>query len=190
MSPPRSSTASAGIVAPQTSGWTGVQPGLMPAWSLSPTLPGTSPQASLCPPPWTSPEHCQKQPLRSLICAEQAEMRMLTLRPPSGGWTSLWLRAAREGPPGSGGHLGGPAEHVLGRWSCAPSRHPPETTPRVSSGPSTAPLVSPPPAQPENPSEDSKEVVLSVRSAGEPPIKVHGLPEQRAPDDRDADGQH
>lgn len=32
-------------------------------------------------------------------------------------------------------------------------------------------LGSPPPAQPENPSDDRKEVVLSVRSAGEPPIK-------------------
>ena len=100
---------------------------------------------------------------------------MFTARPPSGGWTALWLRVAREGPPGSGGHLGGPAEHVLDRWPCAPSRHTPppnpETTPRVSSGPSTAPSASPPPAQPKNPSEDRKEVVLSVRSAGEPPIK-------------------
>lgn len=100
---------------------------VMPAWSLSPTLHGTSPQASLCPPPWTSPEHCQKQPLRSLVCAEQAEVRMFTARPPSGGWTALWLRVAREGPPGSGGHLGGPAEHVLDRWPCAPSRHTPPT---------------------------------------------------------------
>lgn len=82
-------------------------------------------------------------------------------RPLSGGWTSLWLRAAREGPPGSGGHLGGPAEHVLGRWPCAHSRHPL----RLHQG------LAPPPAQPENPSDDRKEVVLSVRSAGEPPIK-------------------
>ena len=51
-SPPRSSTARAGIVAPQTAGWTGVQRGPMPTGSLSPTLPGTSPQASLGPPPW------------------------------------------------------------------------------------------------------------------------------------------
>ncbi|MXQ89285.1 hypothetical protein E5288_WYG015929 [Bos mutus] len=79
----------------------------MPVWSLSPTLHGTSPQASLCPPPWTSPEHCQKQPLRSLVCAEQAE--------------------------------------------------------------------------PKNPSEDRKEVVLSVRSAGEPPIKDTACQTNRDP---------
>ncbi|XP_012581310.1 PREDICTED: microtubule cross-linking factor 1 isoform X2 [Condylura cristata] len=86
----------------------------------------------------TSPEHCQKQPLRSHIRAEPSGVRVLHSPPavrrmdsivvvgsegkgrpdPECPFSATRARGATEDT------TGGPSEHMVGRWPCAPSRHP------------------------------------------------------------------
>lgn len=149
--PPGVSAARGGDSSPQTAGWTGVQRGPMPTGSLSPTLPGTSPQASLGPPPLTT----GPGPAQSTAEAAAAEPRLCgqsrgedAHSAPLVWRLDLTVAAGRRGrAPGSGGHLGGPAEHVLAR-GLVPT---PGTPWRLHQG------LAPPPAQPENPSDDRKE---------------------------------
>uniref|UniRef100_G1LLL3 Microtubule crosslinking factor 1 n=1 Tax=Ailuropoda melanoleuca TaxID=9646 RepID=G1LLL3_AILME len=137
----------------------------------------------------TSPEHCQKQPLRSHVCAEQAGVRVLH-SPPAVRRVDSIVVAGGEGPfptsrarGGAGDAKGGPSEHVLSRWPCAPSRHsrdyvegglrPLESalcTPLGFASPLHSLQMS------KNMSDDMKEVAFSVRNTicsgpPKPPLK-------------------
>ncbi|KAM4841344.1 microtubule cross-linking factor 1 isoform 1-T1 [Thomomys bottae] len=128
----------------------------------------------------TSPEHCQKQPLRSHVLTEQSGVRVLH-SPPAVRRVDTIVTAGSEGrsrldPEGpfptsrARGSLG--AEPGLSRWPCATSRHPRdfmEGSLRPLDGalcPSlgfAAPLHSL--DMSKNMSDDMKEVAFSVRSA-------------------------
>ncbi|XP_019653470.2 microtubule cross-linking factor 1 isoform X9 [Ailuropoda melanoleuca] len=145
----------------------------------------------------TSPEHCQKQPLRSHVCAEQAGVRVLH-SPPAVRRVDSIVVAGGEGKcrsepecpfptsrarGGAGDAKGGPSEHVLSRWPCAPSRHsrdyvegglrPLESalcTPLGFASPLHSLQMS------KNMSDDMKEVAFSVRNTicsgpPKPPLK-------------------
>ncbi|XP_052048659.1 microtubule cross-linking factor 1 isoform X2 [Apodemus sylvaticus] len=133
----------------------------------------------------TSPEHCQKQPLRSHVLTEQSGVHVLHSPPAirrldsivSGGEGRS--RADPEGPfPTSRarGNLadakGGHPEPVLNRWSCTPPRHPrdcvegslrPLDRPICPSLGFASPLNSL--DMSKNMSDDMKEVAFSVRNA-------------------------
>ncbi|XP_045637838.1 microtubule cross-linking factor 1 isoform X2 [Ursus americanus] len=145
----------------------------------------------------TSPEHCQKQPLRSHVCAEQAGVRVLHSPPTVRRVDSIVVvggegkgRSEPECPfptsrarGGTGDTKGGPSEHVLSRWPCAPSRHPRDyvegalrplesalCTPLGFASPLHSLQMS------KNMSDDMKEVAFSVRNAicsgpPKPPLK-------------------
>ncbi|XP_036678832.1 microtubule cross-linking factor 1 isoform X4 [Balaenoptera musculus] len=127
----------------------------------------------------TSPEHCQKQLPRSLVCAEQAGVRMLhsppAIRRLDGTVVAGGEGRARGGP---GGTKGGSSEHILSRWPCAPSKHPRDYTegglwPLDSTLGFSSPLHSL--EMSKNLSDDMKEVAFSVSavcsSPGEPLVK-------------------
>ena len=127
----------------------------------------------------TSPEHCQKQLPRSLVCAEQAGVRMLhsppAIRRLDGTVVAGGEGRARGGP---GGAKGGSSEHILSRWPCAPSKHPRDYTegglwPLDSTLGFSSPLHSL--EMSKNLSDDMKEVAFSVSavcsSPGEPLVK-------------------
>ncbi|XP_057554805.1 microtubule cross-linking factor 1 isoform X2 [Hippopotamus amphibius kiboko] len=128
----------------------------------------------------TSPEHCPKQPPRSLVCAEQAGVRVLH-SPPAVRRLDGVVAAGGEGRArgGLGDAKGGPSEHVLSRWPCAPSRHPRDYTeaglrPLDSTLGFSSPLHSL--EMSKNLSDDMKEVAFSIRSTvcaspGEPLVK-------------------
>ncbi|XP_059749574.1 microtubule cross-linking factor 1 isoform X2 [Balaenoptera ricei] len=127
----------------------------------------------------TSPEHCQKQLPRSLVCAEQAGVRMLH-SPPAIRRLDGTLVAGGEGRArgGPGGAKGGSSEHILSRWPCAPSKHPRDYTegglwPLDSTLGFSSPLHSL--EMSKNLSDDMKEVAFSVSavcsSPGEPLVK-------------------
>uniref|UniRef100_A0A8C0RYV4 Microtubule crosslinking factor 1 n=1 Tax=Canis lupus familiaris TaxID=9615 RepID=A0A8C0RYV4_CANLF len=145
----------------------------------------------------TSPEHCQKQPLRSPMCAEQAGVRVLHSPPAVRRMDGIVVagsegkgRAEPECPfptsrarGGTGDTKGGPSEHVLSRWPCAPSRHPRDY---VEGGlrPLESALCAPLGfasslhglQMSKNMSDDMKEVAFSVRNAicsgpPKPPLK-------------------
>nr|XP_044999839.1 microtubule cross-linking factor 1 isoform X3 [Jaculus jaculus] len=125
----------------------------------------------------TSPEHCQKQPLRSHVLTEQSGVHVLHSPPAIRRVDSIVTSA--EGPfPTSrargnlGDVKGGHPEPVLSRWSCAPSRHPrdyvegalrPLDRPLCTSLGFASPLHSL--DMSKNMSDDMKEVAFSVRNA-------------------------
>ncbi|XP_039111163.1 microtubule cross-linking factor 1 isoform X3 [Hyaena hyaena] len=145
----------------------------------------------------TSPEHCQKQPLRSHVCAEQAGVRVLHSPPAvrrvdsiAGAGGEAKGRSEPECPfptsrarGGTGDSKGGPPEHVLSRWPCAPNRHPRDYMEgglRPLESALCAPLGFASPLHSlqmsKNMSDDMKEVAFSVRSAmcsgpPKPPLK-------------------
>ncbi|XP_071458570.1 microtubule cross-linking factor 1 isoform X1 [Marmota flaviventris] len=137
----------------------------------------------------TSPEHCQKQPLRSHILTEQAGVRVLHSPPAVRRVESIMTggesrsRLEPEGPfptsrvrGGLGDVKGGHPESVLSRWPCASSRH---TRDYVEGALCTSlgfasPLHSL--DMSKNMSDDMKEVAFSVRNAicsgpNEPQVK-------------------
>nr|XP_051708096.1 microtubule cross-linking factor 1 isoform X1 [Oryctolagus cuniculus] len=134
----------------------------------------------------TSPEHCQKQPLRSHVLTEQSGVRVLhsppAVRRMDGivqGGSEGRGRLDPEGPfPTSrarvslGDAKGGPLEPMLGRWPCAPCKHPRdymEGALRPLESPLCTPLGFASPLHSlemsKNMSDDMKEVAFSVRSA-------------------------
>nr|XP_031546017.1 microtubule cross-linking factor 1 [Vicugna pacos] len=120
----------------------------------------------------TSPEHCQKQPLRSLVCAEQAGVRVLHSPPTVRRLDSIMAVGGEGRARGLGDTKGAPSEHVLSRWPCAPSRHPRdyvEGGPRPLDSTLATPLGFSPPLHSlemsKNLSDDMKEVAFSVRNA-------------------------
>ncbi|XP_047649677.1 microtubule cross-linking factor 1 isoform X2 [Phacochoerus africanus] len=132
----------------------------------------------------TSPEHCQKQPLRSLVCTEQAGMRVLH-SPPAVRRLDGIMVAGGEGRVrgGPGDTKGGLSEQVLSRWPCATSRHPRDYT-EGGLQPLDSALGNPlgfssslhSLEMSKNMSDDMKEVAFSVRNTicsgpGEPPVK-------------------
>ncbi|XP_058532891.1 microtubule cross-linking factor 1 [Ochotona princeps] len=129
----------------------------------------------------TSPEHCQKQPLRSHVLAEQSGVRVLHSPPAVRRLDSIMQGGGEgrsqldpEGPfptssraRGSLGDVkGGPLEPMLGRWPCAPCKHPRDYSPLES--PLCGPLGFASPLHSlemsKNMSDDMKEVAFSVRS--------------------------
>lgn len=145
----------------------------------------------------TSPEHCRKQPLRSHVCTEQAGLRVLHSPPAVRRMDSIAV-AGGEGKGhsepecpfptsrargGTGDSKGGPSEHVLSRWPCAPSRHPRDYVEgglRPLESALCAPLGFASPLHglqmSKNMSDDMKEVAFSVRNAicsgpPKPPLK-------------------
>ncbi|XP_012882614.1 PREDICTED: microtubule cross-linking factor 1 [Dipodomys ordii] len=134
----------------------------------------------------TSPEHCQKQPLRSHILTEQSGVRVLH-SPPAVRRVDTIVTAGSEGRSrldpegpfptgrargGLGEARGGHPEPGLSRWPCATSRHPrdfTEGTLRPLDGPLCPSLGFAPPLHSldmsKNMSDDMKEVAFSVRSA-------------------------
>ncbi|NIG58031.1 protein SOGA2 [Pontoporia blainvillei] len=126
----------------------------------------------------TSPEHCQKQFPRSLVCAEQAGVRMLH-SPPAVRRLDGTVVAGGEGRArgGPGDTKGGCSEHIL-RWPCAASKHPRDYTesglwPLDSTLSFSSPLHNL--EMSKNLSDDMKEVAFSVSavcsSPGEPLVK-------------------
>ncbi|XP_076405925.1 microtubule cross-linking factor 1 isoform X8 [Peromyscus maniculatus bairdii] len=133
----------------------------------------------------TSPEHCQKQPLRSHVLTEQSGVHVLHSPPAIRRVDSLVSggegrsRGDPEGPfpvSRARGNLadakGGHPEPVLNRWPCAPPRHPrdyvegslrPLDRPICPSLGFTSPLHSL--DMSKNMSDDMKEVAFSVRNA-------------------------
>ncbi|XP_015976452.2 microtubule cross-linking factor 1 isoform X6 [Rousettus aegyptiacus] len=134
----------------------------------------------------TSPEHCQKQPLRSHVRTEPSGVRVLHSPPAVRRVDSIMVaggeglgRAEPEGPfstsrarGGMGDMKGGPSEHMLSRWPCAASRHPRDygeggLHPLDSA--LCTPLGFPSPLHSlemsKNMSDDMKEVAFSVRNA-------------------------
>ncbi|XP_021005279.1 microtubule cross-linking factor 1 isoform X7 [Mus caroli] len=133
----------------------------------------------------TSPEHCQKQPLRTHVLTEQSGVHVLHSPPAirrvdsiaSGGEGRS--RADPEGPfpmSRARGNLadakGGHPEPVLNRWPCTPPRHPrdcvegslrPLDRPICPSLGFASPLNSL--DMSKNMSDDMKEVAFSVRNA-------------------------
>ncbi|XP_004414420.1 PREDICTED: protein SOGA2 [Odobenus rosmarus divergens] len=145
----------------------------------------------------TSPEHCQKQPLRSHVCTEQAGVRLLH-SPPAVRRLDSIVVAGGEGKGrsepecqfptsrarvGAGDTKGVPSEHVLSRWPCAPSRHPRDYVEgglRPLESALCTPLGFASPLHSlqmaKNMSDDMKEVAFSVRNAicsgpAKPPLK-------------------
>nr|XP_025742651.1 microtubule cross-linking factor 1 [Callorhinus ursinus] len=145
----------------------------------------------------TSPEHCQKQPLRSHVCTEQAGVRLLH-SPPAVRRLDSIVVAGGEGKGrsepecqfptsrarvGAGDTKGVPSEHVLSRWPCAPSRHPRDYVEgglRPLESALCTPLGFASPLHSlqmaKNMSDDMKEVAFSVRNAicsgpPKPPLK-------------------
>ncbi|XP_053427735.1 microtubule cross-linking factor 1 isoform X3 [Nycticebus coucang] len=137
----------------------------------------------------TSPEHCQKQPLRSHVLTEQSGVRVLH-SPPAVRRVDCITTVGNEGPfptsrarGGLGDAKGGPLEPMLSRWSCTPPRHPrdytegawrPLDTPLCTSLGFASPLHSLEISK--NMSDDMKEVAFSVRNAicsgpAEPQVK-------------------
>ncbi|XP_037599970.1 microtubule cross-linking factor 1 isoform X9 [Cebus imitator] len=137
----------------------------------------------------TSPEHCQKQPLRSHVLTEQSGVRVLH-SPPAVRRVDSIMAAGGEGPfPTSrargslGDTKGGPPEPMLSRWPCTSPRHSrdylegtrcPLDTPLCTSLGFASPLHSL--EMSKNLSDDMKEVAFSVRNAicsgpGEPQVK-------------------
>ncbi|XP_069885673.1 microtubule cross-linking factor 1 isoform X4 [Dipodomys merriami] len=134
----------------------------------------------------TSPEHCQKQPLRSHVLTEQSGVRVLH-SPPTvrrvdtivTAGSEVRSRLDPEGPfptgrarGGLGDARGGHPEPGLSRWPCATSRHPrdfTEGTLRPLDGPLCPSIGFAPPLHSldmsKNMSDDMKEVAFSVRSA-------------------------
>ncbi|XP_062933105.1 microtubule cross-linking factor 1 isoform X2 [Cynocephalus volans] len=134
----------------------------------------------------TSPEHCQKQPRRSHVVAEQLGVRMLHSPPTVHRVDSIAAaggeargRLDPEGPfpmSRARGSLadakGDPPDSVLSRWPCAPSRHPRDFV-EGALCPLDSPLCTPLGfASPlhslemsKNMSDDMKEVAFSVRNA-------------------------
>lgn len=126
----------------------------------------------------TSPEHCQKQPLRSHVLTEQSGVRVLH-SPPAVRRVDSIATAGNEGPfPTSrargslGDTKGGPLEPMLSRWPCTPPRHPreyvegawrPLDSPLCASLGFSSPLHSLEISK--NMSDDMKEVAFSVRNA-------------------------
>ncbi|XP_060224214.1 microtubule cross-linking factor 1 isoform X5 [Meriones unguiculatus] len=133
----------------------------------------------------TSPEHCQKQPLRSHVLTEQSGVHVLHSPPAIRRVDSLVSggegrsRVDPEGPfpmSRARGNLadakGGHPEPVLNRWSCTPPRHPrdyvegslrPLDRPTCPSLGFASPLNSL--DMSKNMSDDMKEVAFSVRNA-------------------------
>lgn len=133
----------------------------------------------------TSPEHCQKQPLRSHVLTEQSGVHVLHSPPPvrrvdsivSGGEGRS--RVDPEGPfpvSRARGNLadakGGHPEPVLNRWPCTPPRHSRdyvEGSLRPLEKPACPSLGFPSPLHSldmsKNMSDDMKEVAFSVRNA-------------------------
>ncbi|CAO2616760.1 Microtubule cross-linking factor 1 [Lemmus lemmus] len=133
----------------------------------------------------TSPEHCQKQPLRSHVLTEQSGVHVLHSPPAirrvdsivSGGEGRS--RVDPEGPfpmSRARGNLadakGGHPEPVLNRWPCTPPRHPRdyvEGSLRPLEKPVCPSLGFPSPLHSldmsKNMSDDMKEVAFSVRNA-------------------------
>ncbi|XP_055466131.1 microtubule cross-linking factor 1 isoform X4 [Psammomys obesus] len=133
----------------------------------------------------TSPEHCQKQPLRSHVLMEQSGVHVLHSPPAIRRVDSLVSggegrsRVDPEGPfpmSRARGNLadakGGHPEPVLNRWSCTPPRHPrdyvegslhPLDRPTCPSLGFASPLNSL--DMSKNMSDDMKEVAFSVRNA-------------------------
>ncbi|XP_036178092.1 microtubule cross-linking factor 1 isoform X2 [Myotis myotis] len=86
----------------------------------------------------TSPEHCQKQPLRSHVRTEPSGVRVLHSPPAVRRIDSIVVAGGEssghpepEGPfatsrarGGPGDTKGGPSEHMFSRWPCAPPRQP------------------------------------------------------------------
>nr|XP_045742989.1 microtubule cross-linking factor 1 isoform X2 [Mirounga angustirostris] len=145
----------------------------------------------------TSPEHCQKQPLRSHVCTEQAGLRVLH-SPPAVRRLDSIMAAGGEGKGrsepecrfptsrarvGAEDTKGGPSEHVLSRWPCAPSRYPRDYVegglhPLESALCTPLGFVSPLHSlqMAKNMSDDMKEAAFSVRNAicsgpPKPPLK-------------------
>ncbi|KAM8782312.1 microtubule cross-linking factor 1 isoform 3-T3 [Rhynchonycteris naso] len=145
----------------------------------------------------TSPEHCQKQPLRSHIHSEPSGVRVLHSPPAVRRMDSIMVagsegsgRLEPEDPFSksrargvTGDIKGSPSEHMLSRWPCAPSRHPrdygegglrPLDSTLCTPLGFTSPLHSL--EMSKNMSDDMKEVAFSVRnvicsSSPEPPAK-------------------
>ncbi|KAF6088673.1 microtubule crosslinking factor 1 [Phyllostomus discolor] len=145
----------------------------------------------------TSPEHCQKQPLRSHVRTEPSGVRVLHSPPAIRRVDSIMAAGAEgvgrletEGPfstsrarGGTGDAKGGPSEHMLSKWPCPPSRHPrdymegglhPLDSTLCTPLGFTSPLHSL--EMSKNMSDDMKEVAFSVRNAicsssPEPPVK-------------------
>ncbi|XP_045706096.1 microtubule cross-linking factor 1 isoform X10 [Phyllostomus hastatus] len=145
----------------------------------------------------TSPEHCQKQPLRSHVRTEPSGVRVLHSPPAVRRVDSIMAAGAEgvgrletEGPfstsrarGGAGDTKGGPSEHMLSKWPCPPSRHPrdymegglhPLDSTLCTPLGFTSPLHSL--EMSKNMSDDMKEVAFSVRNAicsssPEPPVK-------------------
>ncbi|GAB1301282.1 Microtubule cross-linking factor 1 [Apodemus speciosus] len=133
----------------------------------------------------TSPEHCQKQPLRTHVLTEQPGVHVLHSPPAIRRVDSIVSggegrgRADPEGPfpvSRARGNLadakGGHPEPVLNRWSCTPPRHPrdcvegslrPLDRPICPSLGFASPLNSL--DMSKNMSDDMKEVAFSVRNA-------------------------
>ncbi|XP_029387196.1 microtubule cross-linking factor 1 isoform X7 [Mus pahari] len=133
----------------------------------------------------TSPEHCQKQPLRTHVLTEQSGVHVLHSPPAIRRVDSIAAggegrsRADPEGPfpmSRARGNLadakGGHPEPVLNRWSCTPPRHPrdcvegslcPLDRPMCPSLGFASPLNSL--DMSKNMSDDMKEVAFSVRNA-------------------------
>ncbi|XP_054174340.1 microtubule cross-linking factor 1 isoform X10 [Homo sapiens] len=126
----------------------------------------------------TSPEHCQKQPLRSHVLTEQSGLRVLH-SPPAVRRVDSITAAGGEGPfptsraRGSPGDTkGGPPEPMLSRWPCTSPRHSrdyvegarrPLDSPLCTSLGFASPLHSL--EMSKNLSDDMKEVAFSVRNA-------------------------
>ncbi|XP_066102531.1 microtubule cross-linking factor 1 isoform X4 [Saccopteryx bilineata] len=145
----------------------------------------------------TSPEHCHKQALRSHVHTEPSGVRVLHSPPAVRRVDSIALaggegagRLEPEGPfstsraRGLAGDMkGGPSEHMLSRWPCAPSRPPRdygEGGLRPLDSSLCAPLGFSSPLRSvemsKNMSDDMKEAAFSVRdvicpSSPEPPAK-------------------
>ncbi|XP_019505503.1 PREDICTED: microtubule cross-linking factor 1 isoform X2 [Hipposideros armiger] len=134
----------------------------------------------------TSPEHCQKQPLRSHVRSELSGVRVMHSPPAIRRLDSIMVAGDEgsgcpepEGPfpasrarGGTGDTKGGPSEHMLSRWPCGPSRHPQDygegglhplnsalCTPLGFTSPLHSLELS------KNMSDDMKEVAFSVRNA-------------------------
>ncbi|XP_037364724.1 microtubule cross-linking factor 1 isoform X2 [Talpa occidentalis] len=133
----------------------------------------------------TSPEHCQKQSLRSHIRAEPSGVRVLHSPPAVRRMDSI-IVVGSEGKGrldpectfsatrarGSTEDTKGPSEHMLGRWPCAPSKHPRDYMEgglRPLDSTLCAPLGFASPLHSlemsKNMSDDMKEVAFSVRNA-------------------------
>ncbi|XP_057360032.1 microtubule cross-linking factor 1 isoform X9 [Manis pentadactyla] len=145
----------------------------------------------------TSPEYCQKQPLRSHVCAEQAGVRVLHSPPAVRRMDSIVVAGGGgKGRPepecafptsrargAIGDPKGGTSDLVLRRWPCAPTRHARDYVEgglRPLDGTLCTPLGFPSPLHSlemsKNMSDDMKEVAFSVRNAvcsgpTKPPVK-------------------